>query len=131
MRLRLPPKRWIKVTEPVLAPDAIEKRKMKAIDTGVTEKLEGKDSMIDEIMRFIDNKAEEFFAFIATDLIAAAESQQRLHVTWYEMGVAAYYLDENLEEACDLWDKARQTGHPFVLSDSVIIPNLDIVRCEF
>ena len=108
----------------------IEKRKMKAIDTGVTEKLEGKDSMIDEIMRFIDNKADEFFVSII-DLIAAAESQQWLSVTSYEMGVAAYHIDDNLTEACHFWNKARQTGHPFVLSDSVIIPNLDIVRCEF
>ena len=78
-----------------------------------------------------NKKAPLFFLYSVGDLIATAESQRWLPVTWYELGVAAYYLDENLEEACDFWDKARQTGHPFVLSDSVIIPNMGIVRCEF
>ena len=52
-------------------------------------------------------------------------------MTWYKMGVIAYYINKNLEKACDFWNKARQTGHPFVLSDIVIVPRLGIIHCEF
>ena len=66
------------------------------------------------------------------DGMLSSEPLEFLPVTWYSRGIDAYYLtDEGLERACHFWNKARQTGHPFVLSDLVMIPPRSVVSCEF
>ena len=88
----------------------------------------------DAIMKSMNNEEtfrNRLITTIINDLISGFEPQELLSMTWYEMGLAAYHIDDNLMGACHFWNKARQIGHPFVLSDSVIIPNVDIVRCEF
>lgn len=64
--------------------------------------------------------------------ITSSKPQDLLPVTWYSKGFVAYYEDADLKKACEFWDKARQTGHPFVFSDFVIAPSQgDIISCKF
>ena len=101
-------------------------------DTLMQESRASRDSTINTLIKSLDDKnsLQSLLFSIADDIITASEPHQLLPVTWYERGVAAYNIDEDLEAACKFWDKARQTKHPYVLSDFVIIPDIDIVRCK-
>ena len=109
----------------------IGNRQRETIDNILTEKLD--NPMLSAIMRSLDKKngLYDLLFSLVEESILSSEPQEILPVTWYEIGIAFYYIDSNLGEACYFWNNARQTGHPFVFSDFVIIPNMDIVRCEF
>ena len=80
----------------------------------------GRDDLVLQVTKTIDEK------------IDSSEAQDLLSVIWYAKGLATYYREPDLEKACEFWDKARQTGHPFVRSDFVIVPNRkDIISCGF
>ena len=108
----------------------IKMRQQDAISDAVSEVLIPETDALMSLMNDEESFRNRFIATI-NDLISGFEPQELLSMTWYEMGLAAYHIDDNLTEACDFWNKARQTGHPLVLADSVIIPNVDIIRCKF
>ena len=102
-------------------------RFLNAIDDNLLDKALNK---IKTKVPFIGEEAEitEILVSFIEEGVAASEL---LPVTWYKMGAITYYISKNLEKACDFWNKARQTGHPFVFSDFVVVPPLDIIACEF
>ena len=77
-------------------------------------------------------KIPPFITEIIDEKISSSKPQDLLSVNWYNKGLATYYdIDADLETACEFWDKARQTGHPLVHSDFVIVPSDgDIISCK-
>lgn len=104
--------------------------KMEALSDNLMQ--ESEDPIINIVTKSLkdENSIQSLLLSLADDIMTASKPHQLLSVTWYERGVAAYSIDGDLETACQFWDKARQTNHPYVLSDFVMIPDMDIVRCR-
>lgn len=60
-------------------------------------------------------------------------SKNLLHTTWYEAGVYASYVDDDINAACEFWKKAGELGHPYIRSNFVFLPRRryehDIIDC--
>lgn len=77
---------------------------------------------------------EERMSFFVTNPVSPWRTSlpQTLHITWYEMGIVAYYTDDNLKKACNFWKKATQLEHPYIYENFVFVPGTgDIISCEF
>ena len=58
---------------------------------------------------------------------------ESLAITYYEAGLAVYYIEDNFKKACELWMRAGDLGHPYIDSNAnaVVAPYMSkIFICE-